>query len=75
MQGKVRWFNARKGYGFIEGAAGSRDIFIHYSAIVGQPLGEKSFHEGDLIEFDTEDTAKGTRALRAVRVEQANERA
>ena len=49
MQGKVKWFNAEKGYGFIEQDEGG-DIFIHYSAIQGE--GYKTLEEGQRVQFD-----------------------
>ncbi|MCL5771391.1 MAG: cold-shock protein [Actinobacteria bacterium] len=48
-KGKVKWFNATKGYGFIE-EEGGQDIFVHYSAI--QTEGYKSLKEGQAVEFD-----------------------
>ena len=58
MNGKVKWYNARKGYGFIEGENGE-DIFLHRSSI---PPGI-FLNEGDSVEFETEDTDKGAKAI------------
>ena len=63
--GKVKWFNAEKGYGFITNDAGE-DIFVHFSAIVGQ--GYKSLIEGQAVSYDTETDPKNSRKLRAVNV-------
>ena len=58
MNGTVKWYNARKGYGFIEGED-SKDIFVHRSAV---PMGT-FLKEGDKVEFDTEDSEKGPKAV------------
>ena len=61
--GKVKWFNERKGYGFIEREDGS-DIFVHYSDIEGQ--GFKALNEGDEVEFDVIEGDKGPKAVKVV---------
>jgi len=57
--GKVKWFNPRKGYGFIATEDG-RDIFVHYSSISGD--GYKTLNEGDPVTFDVVEGDKGLRA-------------
>jgi len=57
--GKVKWFNPRKGYGFIATTDG-RDIFVHYSSIAGD--GYKTLAEGDDVTFDVVEGDKGLRA-------------
>jgi cold shock protein len=57
--GKVKWFNATKGYGFIE-RTGAPDVFVHYSAIRGS--GYRSLEEGQPVEFDIADGPKGPQA-------------
>jgi CspA family cold shock protein len=59
MQGKVKWFNAEKGYGFIETEEGG-DVFVHFSAI--QMDGYKSLEEGQTVEFDIVQGARGPQA-------------
>ncbi|SHF27578.1 cold shock protein (beta-ribbon, CspA family) [Caldanaerobius fijiensis DSM 17918] len=59
FKGKVKWFNAEKGYGFIEREGGS-DVFVHYSAI--DMNGFKTLEEGQMVEFDVVDGAKGPQA-------------
>ncbi len=58
-EGKVKWFNPRKGYGFIATADG-RDIFVHYASISGD--GYKTLAEGDPVSFDIVEGEKGLRA-------------
>ena len=59
MKGKVKWFNAEKGYGFISGEDG-KDIFVHYSQILQD--GYKSLDEGVEVMFDAVDSDKGMQA-------------
>lgn len=59
MQGKVKWFNQEKGYGFIE-VEGDKDVFVHYSAI--QQEGFKTLKEGDTVEFEVVEGQKGPQA-------------
>jgi len=59
--GKVKWFNNKKGYGFIEMNDGSGDIFVHYTDIAGD--GFKSLSEGEEVEFEISETEKGRKAI------------
>ena len=59
MQGKVKWFNADKGFGFIEREGGD-DVFVHFSAIKME--GYKALEEGQLVEFDLTNGQRGPQA-------------
>ncbi len=59
-EGKVKWFNATKGYGFIEREDGQDDVFVHYTAI--QADGFKTLEEGQRVEFDIVDGKRGPQA-------------
>lgn len=61
--GKVKWFNASKGYGFIERNDGE-DVFVHFSQIQSQ--GFRSLREGDLVQFSIEQGEKGLQATNVV---------
>ena len=63
MHGKVKWFSAEKGYGFIEREDGG-DVFVHFSAI--QEDGFKSLTEGQEVEFDIVEGARGPHAANVV---------
>jgi len=62
--GKVKWFNETKGYGFIKQDTG-RDIFVHYSEI--QDEGFRTLSEGETVEFELKEGAKGLEATGVVR--------
>ena len=64
MTGLVKWFNADKGFGFISPADGSKDVFVHFSAI--QSDSSKSLDEGQTVEFTIENGAKGPAAANVV---------
>jgi len=65
MLGKVKWFNAEKGYGFLEREDGG-DVFVHYSAI--QSEGFKTLDEGQAVEFDIVEGDRGPQAANVVKV-------
>lgn len=64
-RGTVKWFSDQKGYGFVTPDDGSKDVFIHYSAIQGD--GFKSLKEGDKVEFEVTQGPKGPQASNVTR--------
>lgn len=65
MLGKVKWFDPKKGYGFIEREDGD-DVFVHFSAI--QEEGFKSLAEGQQVQFDIVEGARGPQAANVVKI-------
>ncbi len=65
MQGKVKWFNAEKGFGFIEREDGD-DVFVHFSAI--EEEGFKSLEEGQDVEFEIVEGARGPQAANVTKL-------
>ncbi len=64
-KGTVRWFDSRRGYGFIRAESGE-DLFVHFSAISGDS--SSGLEEGDAVEFCAEEAPKGLRAVEVVRL-------
>lgn len=64
-QGKVKWFNEQKGYGFLQQEDGP-DVFVHYTAIKGE--GFRSLVEGQTVEFEVVDGERGPQAANVVKV-------
>ncbi|MGH8003489.1 MAG: cold-shock protein [Limisphaerales bacterium] len=65
-RGKVKWFNEKKGFGFIVEAGGGSDIFVHYTAIASD--GFKTLTEGEEVEFTLTQGPKGPQATNVVRL-------
>ncbi|MCB5935571.1 MAG: cold-shock protein [Caldibacillus thermoamylovorans] len=63
--GKVKWFNAEKGFGFIQQEDGN-DVFVHYSAIQGE--GFKTLEEGQSVSFDIEEGQRGPQAVNVQKI-------
>jgi len=66
LEGTVRWFNARKGYGFIDRDDGQGSVFVHYSDI--ETDGYKSLEEGDKVSFEVIESDKGPKAVKVRRM-------
>jgi len=62
LNGKVKWFNGKKGYGFIERSDGEKDCFVHASSV--RDAGLRFLNEGDELEFEIEDGEKGPSAVK-----------
>ena len=65
MRGKVKWFNNQKGYGFISDEEG-KDVFVHYTGLNME--GFKTLDEGEEVEFDVQQGAKGPQAINVTRL-------
>ncbi|MDC9596338.1 transcription antiterminator/RNA stability regulator CspE [Xenorhabdus anantnagensis] len=66
VKGNVKWFNESKGFGFITPQDGSKDVFVHFSAI--QSNGFKTLVEGQQVEFDIAEGEKGPSAANVVAI-------
>jgi cold shock protein len=64
MKGTVKWFNDAKGYGFITQPGGD-DVFVHFSAIIGD--GFRTLAEGEVVEFEIAQTDRGLQAAKVIR--------
>ena len=64
-QGTVKWFNASKGYGFIQRETGD-DVFVHYKSINGE--GYRTLKQGDPVEFELQETEKGLQATNVTKL-------
>ena len=60
-QGRVKWFNDQKGFGFIKVSGEEKDVFVHYTGIVGS--GFRSLQENQLVEFEIQQGSKGPQAI------------
>ena len=67
LTGKVKWFNGKKGYGFIERDDSEKDVFVHASAV--KQAGLRYLNEGEKISFDLEDGPKGPNATNLKKIE------
>jgi len=62
VKGTIKWFDRRKGYGFVTRDDGAADVFVHYSAIKEEGNEFKAMYEGDKVEFEVTEGAKGPQA-------------
>ncbi len=65
MEGTIKWFNSKKGFGFIEQETGD-DVFVHFSAI--EMSGFKTLSEGERVQFEVEENDKGLSARKVLKV-------
>ena len=65
--GTVKWYNARKGFGFVKQESGGKDVFVHASAV--KSAGLKKLETGEKITFDVEDSPKGPNAVNIKKAE------
>ncbi|QLB12752.1 putative cold-shock DNA-binding protein [Bisgaardia hudsonensis] len=61
LNGLVKWFNADKGFGFITPSEGGKDLFVHFSGILGNNY--KTLNEGDTVEYNVQDSQRGPAAI------------
>ncbi len=66
--GKTKWFNDQKGYGFIAPDDGSKDLFVHHTAIQGKSGAFKTLSEGQAVSYETASSPKGPKAVNVVPV-------
>ena len=67
LKGKVKWFNGKKGYGFIEREDKEKDVFVHASAV--RDAGLRYLNEGDSLEFSVEEGDKGPSAVNLKKID------
>ena len=67
LKGKVKWFNGKKGYGFIEREDKEKDVFVHASAV--RDAGLRFLNEGDSLEFSVEEGDKGPSAVNLKKID------
>jgi len=65
-QGIIKWFDNKKGFGFIAQDEGGQDVFVHFSAIGGE--GFKTLEEGDRVEFEVNQSDKGLKAANVIKL-------
>ncbi|HHT7855726.1 transcription antiterminator/RNA stability regulator CspE [Pasteurella multocida] len=61
LNGTVKWFNSDKGFGFITPADGGKDLFVHFSGIIGSNY--RTLNEGDRVEYNVQDSQRGPSAI------------
>jgi CspA family cold shock protein len=71
VYGRVKWFDGKKGYGFIEKEDGSGDVFVHYQDIIGD--GYRVLREGERVKFEITQSPKGDKAIQVERTTEKTE--
>ena len=72
QHGVIKWFDNKKGFGFIAREDGGQDIFVHFSCINGE--GFKTLEEGDHVEYEASESEKGLKASKVVKLESSTRR-
>jgi cold shock protein len=67
MMGRVKWFSNEKGYGFIDMGDDDEDVFVHYTAILGD--GYRTLRQGERVQFDLYDGERGPQARNVIRLD------
>lgn len=70
--GNVKWFDSKKGFGFIQGPTDGRDIFVHFTSIEGD--GFRSLKDGESVEFELVESEKGLQAHKVKRLQPVREK-
>jgi CspA family cold shock protein len=68
--GVIKWFDNKKGYGFIAREGGGQDVFVHFSCIGGE--GFKTLEEGDRVEYEAAESDKGLKASKVIKLGRAS---
>jgi CspA family cold shock protein len=73
VQGTVKWFDDEKGFGFIGPRGGAKDVFVHYTGIVGAGTGRRTLKQHDKVAFEMGESDKGPQAVEVTVIPQFDE--